>query len=258
MRLLKGGSVRKICIINQKGGVGKTTTAVNLGAGLAREGKKVLIVDLDPQANVGFSLDGKQEQDLFGFLLEGLEIYDCVMHLGKNLDVITSNNNLSVAEKIIHEKEKKEHFFKERMGNVNGYDYVLIDCSPNFGLLNQNALLYVDEAFIPVSTDVLGFNGLVNTLKNIDVIKKRFDHEIKVTKVIPTMFDKRNKICKDILTDIQNQYYELASDPIRINSKLTEAPRAKKSIFGYAKTSRGAKDYMDLVRSVINDEARFN
>lgn len=246
--------MRKICIINQKGGVGKTTTTVNLGAGLSRLGKKVLIIDLDPQGNVAVCLDNSSYKDMYDFLMESAELKECVQNLGKNLDIITSKETLTKAEQMLVNETQRETFLRRKLKQIKGYDYVLLDCPPSLGLLNLNALLYANEAFIPVSTDVLGMHGLRAMIEAVNDVAEAFDHDIKVTKIIPTLHDRRNKICVQMLTKLKNEYYELVSEPIMVCSKLKEAPASGKSIFNYAKSSQAAKDYLCLVNQTAHDE----
>lgn len=250
-------TMRKICIINQKGGVGKTTTTVNVAAGLSREGKRVLIIDLDAQGQIGTCLNSAKSKTLFDLLIENSEISDCIVHLGKNLDAIKSNETLAKAELILVGESARETVLRRKLAKLGGYDYVLLDCPPSLSLLNQNALLYADEAIVPSSTDVLGFDGLSKMMKTIEQINDVFDHNITVTKIVPTLHDVRNKICGKILSEMQNQFYEIVSEPIRVNSKLKEAPAAQKSIFSYDNASRGAEDYRKLVKAIIQDEAKF-
>lgn len=249
--------MRKICIINQKGGVAKTTTAVNLAAGLSREGKKVLLIDMDAQGGIRTSFNCDDQPDMHDILIEGVNPLEAIRPLGKNLNVITSKETLTRTELILTNEKDRETLLKRKFEVIKDYDYIIIDCPPSLGILTQNVLLYADEAFIPVSTDYLGLDGLNRISKTVTKINKVFDHGIKITKIIPTLFDQRNKICKKSLDKIRSEYYEVVSEPIRVDTKLKEAPGLGKSIFSYAKNSRGAKDYARLVQSVINDEAHI-
>ncbi len=247
--------MRKIAVINQKGGVGKTTTAINLAAGLAMQDKKVLLIDLDPQGNIGVSLKNASHKDINDFFIETLDIRQCTVRLGKNLEFISSKKSLLGTELSMGRARESEFLLKNKMNGINGYDYVIIDCPPSFNLLTKNAVLYADEAIIPTSTDYLGYKGLLNTIELLHDINETYDHNIIPKKIVPTMFDSRNKICRIILDTIKNEFYELSTNPVRMNSKLKEAPRAGKSIYTYDKNSNGAKDYLDVVQMVIQDEA---
>ncbi|MGM5483035.1 MAG: ParA family protein [Nanobdellota archaeon] len=246
--------MRKICVINQKGGVGKTTTAVNLAAGLSRNGKKVLLVDLDPQGNATFSLQSKSSYDLYDFLTEDIELKETVTNMGKNLDLLGSKENLSQLETNIAKDEQKIEEFAKKLRSIENYDFVILDCSPMIGSFSNLAVSASDEAIIPTSTDVLGLRGTSNTLKMIEKINKKFELNVKTSKIVPTLYDKRNRVCKKTLEIMNNIYYDIISEPIRINSKLKEAPERHMSIFKYAKSSRGAQDYKKLVVNVLNDE----
>ncbi len=245
--------MRKICIMNQKGGVAKTTTAVNLGAGLARKDKKVLLIDLDPQGSTTFSLKWSNKHDLYDYLTNGASIKSCIMSLGKNLDLLGTKENLSEIEKHLASDSSNLMEISERLGKITGYDYIIFDTSPSLNLLNVSVALASSEAIIPTSTDVLGLRGTTNTIELIESINQRYSHNLKITKVVPTLYDQRNRICKRILEIMNNIYYDVISDPIRINSKLKEAPEEHKSIFSYDKHSRGAEDYGKLVIQVLND-----
>ncbi len=250
--------MRKICVINQKGGVAKTTTVVNLAAGLARQNKKVLIIDLDPQGNINTSIGSRSQKSIYNFLIENADIGECITNLGRNLDVVRSDESLTKAEFILVGEEKRETFLRRKLEKVNNYDYILLDCPPSLGLLNQNALLYSSEAIIPVSTDPLGFDALNKMIEVVQTINGTFAHDIVISKILPTLYDRRNKICIETLKKIQNEYYELVHEPININSKLKEAPLHQKSIYSYCNRSRGARDYMKLVTTVIRDENKYD
>ena len=250
--------MRRICIINQKGGVGKTTTAVNLAAGLARRDKKVILIDLDPQGSTTFSLESTNSRDLFDFLTSEVDIKECISHLGKNMDLLGTKDNLIKMESALATDSEKIKTVAKRIREIKGYDYVILDTSPALSTLNISVFIACEEAMIPTSTDVLGLRGTTNTFKFIDSMNEEYDHTLRVTKIIPTLYDQRNNICKRILEIMNNIYYDIISDPIRINSKLKEAPEQHKSIFSYAKSSRGAEDYGKLAVQVINDETMLS
>lgn len=250
--------MRRICIINQKGGVGKTTTAVNLGVGLAREGRRVLIVDLDPQGNISTCLKAESKKDLYDLLVENADIGECTSHVMDNLDIIKSKETLTKAELILVGEQSRETTLRRKLGHIRNYDYILLDCPPSLGLLNQNAMLFAGEAIIPTSTDILGVDGLNKMIMALQQINEVFDHNIIISKVVPTMHDARNRVCIESLKKIQSEYYQIVADPIRINAKLKEAPAEQQSIFDYDPGSRGATDYKNLVKIVIRDEAKFD
>lgn len=250
--------MRKICVINQKGGVGKTTTTVNLSVGLAKAGKKVLILDLDAQGNISSCLPVNPEKDIYDLLVENAPLHECISEVSDNLHIITSKETLTKAELILVGEQSRETVLKKKLEGVSGYDYVILDCPPSLGLLNQNALLYAEEAIIPASTDILGFDGLKKMSAAIDKINEVFEHDIQISTVVPTLFDSRTKVCKETLKAMNKEFYGLVADPIRINSKLKEAPSAKKSILDYAKSSNGAKDYTKLIQLVLGEEKDEN
>lgn len=243
--------MRKICVINQKGGVGKTTTITNLAHGLATAGKKVLVIDLDPQGNVSTCLNARSERDIYDVLVGNENPSLCIKNVMQNLDLISSKETLTKAEVLLAAEQGRETVLKRKLANINNYDFVLIDCAPSLGLLNQNAMLYADEIFIPTSTDALGVVGLTTMIKAIEKLNEVFNHNAKITCVIPTLYDTRSKICKTTLQDLKNSFDGVLADPIRVSSKLKEAPKFGKSIFEYDKKGKAAKDYLSLVERIL-------
>lgn len=246
--------MRKICVINQKGGVGKTTTTVNIAHGLAKEGRRVLIIDFDPQGNVSNCLATRPGKTIYNFLIESVPIEQCIQKINNNLFVLPANETLTKAEFMLAGESARETFLTRKLAKFQGFDYVFIDCPPSLGLLNQNALLYADESIIPTSTDELGFDALNKMEVAIDTMNNVFGHKMKVSAIVPTMYDARLKNCKVVLTEIQNKYYQIVTNPIRTNSKLREAPKDRVSIFEYDKYGRGSKDYKKVVEFIMHQE----
>ena len=243
--------MRTICIMNHKGGVGKTTTAVNVAAGISRKGKKVLLIDLDPQGNVDLSLKVGAQFNLYDALTGAVPLEQCIIHLATNLDIITSKETLMKAEHFLATQPEQRMKLKELLSSLQGYDFIFVDCPPSLGVLNQNAMAFCKEAFVPTSTDFLGYDALTKMKAIVQTVNDNYGHDLKITKVIPTLYDKRSRICKDTLQDIHNDFPYMISTPIRMNSKLKEAPKKGRSIFKHAKNSNGAHDYGKLVDEIL-------
>ncbi|MCB9362270.1 ParA family protein [Candidatus Woesearchaeota archaeon] len=246
--------MRKICVINQKGGVGKTTTTISLAAGLAKKNKKVLVIDLDPQGNINTHFCLPADKTMYDVLVNGEDPEDAIQHVTEFLHIIPSNSKLSEAEMILAGVSSRETVLKRALQSITRYDYVIVDCPPSISLLNQNALLYAHEAFIPVATEYLALDALKKMQSTIDEINELFGHNLQITMVIPTMYDKRIKSSIQVLGEIKKGFSDLVSQPIRVNSKLKEAPGKGTTIFEYAKSCNGAKDYMKLTEKVIKAE----
>lgn len=247
--------MRKICVLNQKGGVAKTTTAINLASGLAIAGKKVLLLDLDPQGHVGTYFPTREyKKTMFEFLTNGADLAECVSNIGKNLDVVRSSKDMRGVEAFLYRNPKGAIVLSDKMQRLKGYDFCIVDCPPSVGVLSQNAMYFADEVIIPTTSDPLGLDGLRKMLATLGEFRSSSGHQLRVTKIVPTMFDSRNKICKTVLSEMRDEFYEIVSEPVRLNSKLKEAPRAMKSIFTYAPKSSGAEDYRRLVESILSDD----
>ena len=242
----------RIAVLNQKGGTGKTTTTVNLAAGLASAGKRVLVIDLDAQGHVGVSLGVKGERSLYHIIVESISPEQCAMSVRENLDVITSNETLASAEIFLARmNEGRERLLSARMDHIRDYDFILLDCGPSLSLLNMNALTYADQIIVPVSCDFLSLVGVKQILKTLKKVNQYLLHPISIMGILPTFYDRRNKISNEAVNTLRGYFKDKVLPPIRINTRLKEAPSHKKTIFEYAPESHGARDYKKLVNWVI-------
>jgi len=242
---------RRIAVFNHKGGTGKTTTAVNLAAGLADAGHRVLLIDADGQGNVGASLGIRGEHTLYHVLVNGIPADRAAVPVRNNLDVLTSNEMLAAAELHLATRPNRDRIMRERLGErVNGYDVVVIDCAPALSLMNQNALVYADSVLIPVSCDYLSLVGVKQVLRTLKNVRELLKHDVSILGVLPTFHDARAKIARDSIKALEDHFEDRCLPPIRASTKLREAPSLKKTIFEHAPDSHAADDYRRLVEHV--------
>jgi chromosome partitioning protein len=244
--------VRRIAVLNQKGGTGKTTTSVNLAAGLAEAGYKTLLIDLDAQGNVGVSLGLSSKRTIYHVLVEGTHPADCVVHVSDNFDALISNTSLAQAEvRLVNTPRNRFKVLANRMVSMTNYDFIIMDCGPSLSVLNQNALTYADNIIIPVSCDYLSLVGVKQILRTLKKVNELLLHPVSILGVIPTFFDVRTRISVEAVNTLKSYFKDRVLPPIRINTRLREAPGHKKTIFEYAPDSRGSQDYRRLVESVV-------
>lgn len=253
--------MRIISLVNQKGGVGKTTTTKNLGAGLVREGKRVLLIDLDPQANLTYSLGIKPENDetlktMYEVLKGTATLKEATLHLDNGLHLAPSHIDLSATELELTSQAGRELILKEALRPVlHDYDYVLIDCAPSLGVLTLNALVASREVFIPLQTEYLAMQGMSKLMETLAIVKQRLNHDIEVTGIIGTMYDGRKNLSSDVISTIRSHFGDrLLKTLIRSNVSLAEAPSYGQDIFSYKSDSIGAEDYQALAKEVISME----
>jgi len=251
---------RRIAILNQKGGTGKTTTAVNLAAGVAERGQNVLLIDTDAQGNVGVSLGVAGEQSLYHVLVDGLDPNEVSIPVRQHLDVITADATLAAAEIWLARQspEQRSRIMTKRLNLMavsRRYDYVFIDCGPSLNLLNQNALSYADEVIIPVTCDYLALVGVKQVLRTIKDIERHLHHAVRVSAVVPTFYDGRTRLAREVLETLRGHFKHRCLEPIRSNTRLAEAPSHRKSIFEYAPLSHGAADYNRVVDWLLASHA---
>ncbi len=254
--------MRTVAILNQKGGTGKTTTAVNLAASLAEMGKKILLIDLDPQASAslwyGFKDKGKA---LFEVLTDEREILSAVEKTSvEGLDILPASQLLAGVEKALAQEVGAERVLKckfEEMAD-KPWDYVLIDCPPTLGILSLNALSLVKEVLVPVETHVMALHGLVQLLKTIDRVQKRVNPELLLTGILACRVDFRTKHSSEVLDQLKSRFSgKVYSCVIRENIRLAEAPLHMKPIICYDPSCKGSQDYRALAKELISQEAPF-
>jgi len=241
-----------ISLLNHKGGVGKTTSAINIGAGLVELGKKVMLIDLDPQANLTLSLGiSRQKYTIYESLRGESELVPYTVKDG--LDVITSTLDLSGAEMELINEAGREYILRELLSPLDDeYDYIIIDCPPSLGLLTLNALTSSRYVYIPLQTEFLALQGLAKIKQVIDKVKFRLNKKLEMGGVIATMYDQRKVLNRDVVATILKYFGEKVFDTkIRDNVALAEAPAQRQDIFEYNKNSPGAKDYLSLSREII-------
>jgi chromosome partitioning protein len=255
---------RVIAMVNNKGGVGKTTCTLNITAGLARRSRRVLIVDLDPQANASLVLLGTKLFELPG------SVYDVLLEPNRDireiivptpiagLDLVPSQTNLANAELNLASVRGRERMLRRSMAlGLGDYQYILIDCPPSLGLLTINALLAAGEVYIPIALTYLALEGVGQVMDAIEAVKRELDHPtLSITGVIPTFFDGRTRLSREILQSIRDHFGEVVfATSIRKNVKLDEAQSHHQSIFDYDPRSAGALEYESLVEEVIDRES---
>ena len=252
-----------ISVANQKGGVGKTTTTVNLATILAKRGKKVLLIDADPQGNAtsGLGLDKDLEPSTYDILVNDTELEEAMQKtIIKNLKVCPANMDLAGAEVELVSMMSREQRLKEKVDIIkNGFDYILIDCPPSLGLVTLNAFTASDSVLIPVQCEYFALEGLGQLLNTINLVKKHLNKEIKIEGALLTMYDIRtnlsNQVVKEVKKYFENKVYKTV---IPRNVRLSEAPSYGMPITEYDPRSKGAKSYIKFAKEFlkINEEEK--
>jgi chromosome partitioning protein len=241
-----------ISLLNHKGGVGKTTSAINIGAGLVELGKRVLLIDLDPQANLTLSLGvPRQKYTIYEALRGEAELHPYTVK--PNMDVVISTLDLSGAEMELVNEAGREFIMRELFVAVaDRYDYIIIDCPPSLGLLTLNALTSSQYVMIPLQTEFLALQGLAKIKQVIDKVKMRLNRNLDIGGVIPTMYNHKLVLNRDVVDTIHKYFGEkVFKTYIRDNVALAEAPAQRKDIFAYQPKSNGAQDYLELCKEII-------
>ena len=252
--------VRIIAVANQKGGVGKTTTAINLSACLAQAGKKVLIIDADPQGNstsgLGFEKN-EIENTIYEILLDEIKIQDAILNTCvENLQILPSNINLSGAEIELIGKEKREYILSNAVNTIkDNYDFIIIDCPPSLNLITINALTSSDTVLVPIQCEYFALEGLEQLLHTIGLVKDRLNPSLEMEGVVFTMYDARTNLSMEVVEEVKKDLGEnIYKTIIPRNVRLGEAPSHGLPIIMYDSRSKGAESYRLLAEEVIEKE----
>jgi len=266
--------MRKIAVINQKGGVGKTTSAVNLSAALAEQGKRVWLIDLDPQAHASLHLGfGMQEEYLsvYDVLTDETPMADVCHQVDDNLWLSPSHIDLAAAEMELSGAVGREIILRDKMNEVqHDFDYIIFDCPPSLGVLTLNALTTADEIFLPLQPHFLALHGLSKLLRTIELVARRLNSNLRLTSLIYCLFDTGTRLANEIVGDVEyffeqhqgtdSMWADVSSFDTRIrrNIRLAEAPSYGQSIFQYAEDSNGAQDYRSLAMEVMKQTQQMS
>ena len=263
--------MRSIAVMNQKGGVGKTTTAVNVSAALADAGQRVCLIDLDPQAHASLHYGMEPRAGvptIYDVLVGDARLVDVHRQVGESLHVVPSHLDLAAAEVELAGVVGREVVLRDKLRQYGQpLDYLFIDCPPSLGILTINALAAVEEVFIPLQPHFLALHGLSKLLETVDLVAKRLNHGLRLSGIIFCMYDANTRLAMEVSADVEAFFHAARSQQtcwsgartfrtrVRRNIRLAEAPSFGQSIFQYAPASHGAEDYRQLAREILASSA---
>ncbi len=248
-----------IAICNQKGGVGKTTTSINLSAALAEKGKRVLVIDADPQGNTtsGFGIEKNElENSIYELLLGECSVQDCIVKdVVPGVSVLPSNVNLAAVEVELIDSEKREYILKKEIDWIkDDYDYIMIDCPPSLSMLTVNAMTTADSVLVPIQCEYYALEGLSQLIYTVNLVKERLNPELEMEGVVFTMYDARTNLSLQVVENVKSVLNQKIFDTvIPRNVRLAEAPSFGMPISKYDPKSAGAESYSKLADEVINN-----
>ena len=243
----------KVAVINQKGGTGKTTSVINLGVALASLKQKVLLIDLDAQANLTYSFGITEPRGSIAEVLQGKQTIQAILINKEGLDIAPASLGLADMEVSLTNKIGREGILRDKLQGLKDYDYIFIDCPPSLSVLTVNALNYANQVLIPLQVEILALQGLNLLLNTIREVRSVLNKDLEVMGIIPSMFDSRRNLSNEVLQELKKTSKErIFKTLIRECVKIAEAPSFAQSVLAYAPGSNGSEDFISLAREIIN------
>ena len=253
---------RSLGILNYKGGTGKTTTAVNLSAGLALRGNRVLCIDLDPQGSLASQFGIKPHNTLAELFQDEAAVKDCIYTARDHLDIIPGSRKLLTVDGALWNLDSAKdarQILSDKLARFRKkYDFIILDFPPSANKVSENGLMLVNELIIPMPMSHLALVGAYQVVGTLKAVSKIPNHEIRLTWIVPTMYDERLRKDRAILASLERQFPGQVANPIRSNVRLAEAPAQQKTIFEYAPDSHGAQDYTELIERILDQTPKEN